>query len=379
MGAWTGWSPQGCDIVGTALSSTISSTWLRGASCKVRFVGTGILTASVDYNETFSPMAKLSVICLITALAGHKQLGLEQYGCWWVYLNAPLMETIYMRQPRGYEAPGKENAVCQLIHALYAWNGRNGVVPPPLQCHVELRFHSLSNRTCSLLSLQGRRCTIVVVDVTMMAGNSRKCRTTFKQQLGRKFKIKDWWVAWLLGIEVKRDMLPALFHSHCVCTLTNAWEIRLHDARLYIHNIRDLADKLWLFLGHTVTSITSVIPGTYVSHRTWCTPVMLSTFMSHRLCLLDQGSSHPRPISVYSLSSPLFCPTLPSCVSIHVTLHSCVSLLHSNTPDLMLCSIFQYIRPCLCMYLTCSISTWFLSSCLLDPLCDSKTLIPLPP
>jgi len=67
------------------------------ASCKVRLVAQGFLQQEgVDYNETFSPMAKLSAICIITAIAAHNDWELEQTDIDRAYLNAPLMETIYM-------------------------------------------------------------------------------------------------------------------------------------------------------------------------------------------------------------------------------------------------------------------------------------------
>jgi len=71
-------------------------------SCKVRLVAQGFSQQGVDYNETFSLMAKLSAICIIAALVAHNNWELEQTDIDGVYLNAPLMETIYMRQPRGY-------------------------------------------------------------------------------------------------------------------------------------------------------------------------------------------------------------------------------------------------------------------------------------
>ena len=50
----------------------------------------------MDYNETFSPMAKLSAIHIIAAITARNYWELEQTDVDRAHLNAPLMETIYM-------------------------------------------------------------------------------------------------------------------------------------------------------------------------------------------------------------------------------------------------------------------------------------------
>ena len=44
---------------------------------------------------------------------------LEQTDVDAAYLNASLKEDIYMHQPRGFEAPGKEDKVFHLKRAIY--------------------------------------------------------------------------------------------------------------------------------------------------------------------------------------------------------------------------------------------------------------------
>ena len=77
-------------------------------------------------------MDKLSAICIIATIAAHNNWELEQMDVDGAYLNAPLMETIYMRQPRGYEAPGKVNSMSAHTCTLWPEIGREGVVPPPI-------------------------------------------------------------------------------------------------------------------------------------------------------------------------------------------------------------------------------------------------------
>jgi len=85
------------------------------ASRKARLVTQGFTQAEgINYNETFSPMEKLSAIHIIAAIAAHNGWELEQMDIDGAYLNAPLKETIYMWQPKGYEVLEKEHLVCKL-------------------------------------------------------------------------------------------------------------------------------------------------------------------------------------------------------------------------------------------------------------------------
>lgn len=65
------------------------------------------------------PRLRSSQRQIITALAAQNDWELGQTDVDGAYLNAPLTETIYMRQPKGYEIPGKEHYVCRLNRALY--------------------------------------------------------------------------------------------------------------------------------------------------------------------------------------------------------------------------------------------------------------------
>ena len=66
-------------------------------SCKVRLVAQGFSQQEgVNYNETFTPTAKLSAIHIITAISTWNDWELEQMDVDSAYLNALLIETIYM-------------------------------------------------------------------------------------------------------------------------------------------------------------------------------------------------------------------------------------------------------------------------------------------
>ena len=90
------------------------------ASQKARLIMQGFMQEQgINYRETFSLTAKLSAICIIAAIATHNDWKLEQTDIDSTYLNAPLLEMIYMCQLKGYETPGKEQHVCLLQCMLY--------------------------------------------------------------------------------------------------------------------------------------------------------------------------------------------------------------------------------------------------------------------
>ena len=89
------------------------------ASWKARLVVQGFTQEEgIDYKETFSLNAKLSAICIIAAIATQNNWELKQTDIDRAYLNATLLETIYMCQPKGYGTPGKEQHVCHLQYTL---------------------------------------------------------------------------------------------------------------------------------------------------------------------------------------------------------------------------------------------------------------------
>ena len=67
-----------------------------------------------DYDETFSPVVRFESIRIVIALAVQFGLKLHQMDVTTAFLNGELKEDIYMKQPEGYAAKGKEHLVCKL-------------------------------------------------------------------------------------------------------------------------------------------------------------------------------------------------------------------------------------------------------------------------
>lgn len=87
----------------------------------------------IDYDDTFSPVAKLTSIRVILAIAASKQWDLWQMDVSNAFLYGDLDRVIYMDQPDGFVNKETPKYVCKLKKALYglkqsprAWFGKIG-------------------------------------------------------------------------------------------------------------------------------------------------------------------------------------------------------------------------------------------------------------
>src|SRR5712671_3538201 len=74
---------------------------------------------SIDYDETFSPVARFESLRLLLALAALEDWEIHQMDVKSVFLNGVLDEEIYMEQPQGFITPRTETKVCHLKRAIY--------------------------------------------------------------------------------------------------------------------------------------------------------------------------------------------------------------------------------------------------------------------
>jgi hypothetical protein len=72
----------------------------------------------IDYNETFSPIAKMNSIHLVLALVASHKWEVHQMDVKSTFLHGDLQEEIYMEQPPGY-VQNDSSLVCHLKKSLY--------------------------------------------------------------------------------------------------------------------------------------------------------------------------------------------------------------------------------------------------------------------
>ena len=73
----------------------------------------------IDYFDTYSPVARITSIRLLIAIAYVYNLEIHQTDVKTAFLNGELDEEIYMEQPEGFIVKGQEKKVCKLIKSLY--------------------------------------------------------------------------------------------------------------------------------------------------------------------------------------------------------------------------------------------------------------------
>jgi hypothetical protein len=87
---------------------------------KVRFVAEGFSQVEgIDYEETFSLVARYTSIRTIIALTTSMGWKLHHMDVKTVFLNGEIQEKIYIEQPEGFVIHEKKSHVCRLKKALY--------------------------------------------------------------------------------------------------------------------------------------------------------------------------------------------------------------------------------------------------------------------
>ncbi|KAK1609635.1 hypothetical protein QYE76_033308 [Lolium multiflorum] len=99
---------------------------------KARLIAKGFRQIQgVDYDETFSPVAKLKSVRILLAIAAFFDYEIWQMDVKTAFLNGDIEEELYMVQPKGFVDPKNADKVCKLQRSIYglkqasrSWNRR---------------------------------------------------------------------------------------------------------------------------------------------------------------------------------------------------------------------------------------------------------------
>jgi transposase InsO family protein len=176
---------------------------------KARLVAKGYTqTYGVDFQETFSPVAKLNSVRVLLSLAANFDWPLHQFDVKNAFLHGELEEEIYMELPPGYEYGVAANKVCKLEKALYglkqsprAWFGRF--------CRSMKNYgynQGDSDHTMFFKRDEGRIAILIIyVDDMIITGDDKAEIQRLELKLSKEFDMKNLGgLKYFLGIEVSR-------------------------------------------------------------------------------------------------------------------------------------------------------------------------------
>ncbi|XP_019186544.1 PREDICTED: uncharacterized protein LOC109181247 [Ipomoea nil] len=162
--------------------------------------------AGEDFFDTFNPVVKLTTVRLLLSLAITNKWTLRQLDVHNAFLNGHLAETVYMKQPPGYEDPAHPDHVCHLQRSLYGLKQAPRAWFKPLHDFLLTTGFSASKTDVSLFyySLDGCQVFLLVyVDDIIMLGSSATLINTLLCYLATAFKIRDLGKpSFFLGIEM---------------------------------------------------------------------------------------------------------------------------------------------------------------------------------
>ena len=73
----------------------------------------------IDHFDTYVPVARITTIRLLVALATIYNLEIHQIVVKTAFLYGELNEEVYMKQPEGFGLEEQEQNVCKLVKSLY--------------------------------------------------------------------------------------------------------------------------------------------------------------------------------------------------------------------------------------------------------------------
>jgi hypothetical protein len=219
------------DLVVRKQQKTIGCRWvfkIKSDGCyKSRLVAQGYTQLhGIDYFETFAPVARLSTIRILLALAAKYGLHIHQMDVQTAFLYGDLEEECYMEQPPGFI---KGNFICRLLRSIYGLKQAPRVWNQVINSFFEAIgfLRSLSDPALYIFHVheadQLPLLIAIYVDDMIIIGKDIAEIDRIKDELRQKFDMTDLGeIKTLLGMEI----------------------LRFQDGSVFLHQDRYLTDLL---------------------------------------------------------------------------------------------------------------------------------------
>lgn len=176
---------------------------------KARLVAKGFVQKKgIDYWETFAPVAKMTSIRVIFAIAAHEGWDIQQMDVNSAYLKGEIDTDLYMAQPQGYVDKDFPSKVCKLLKGLYGLKQAGRLWNATLSnFFVKLKFKRTNSDSCVYIGQFDKGICILCVYVDdMIITGPTPVINHIKQQIAAQFDVKDLGtVKHLLGLQVKLE------------------------------------------------------------------------------------------------------------------------------------------------------------------------------
>jgi len=168
--------------------------------------------AGLDYDETFSPVARYDTVRSVLAVTAKEKLHLQQFDVKTAFLYGTLQEEVFMTQPEGFN--DKSGRVCRLYKSLYGlkqsprcWN----------QCFVDfVKKQNLKASTADpclfVRQKDGKKLFVAIyVDDGLVAGTDEVEVEEFMDQLAHSFQITRGSLGQFLGMSITQLSDSSIF------------------------------------------------------------------------------------------------------------------------------------------------------------------------
>lgn len=163
---------------------------------KARLVAKGYSQKQgIDFEEVYAPVVKQTTIRIFLSLASKFNLPVFQFDIKTAFLNGTIKETIFMKQPEGYEEKGKVHHVCLLKRSLYglkqAANSWNEAINETL---LTFGFKRSKYDNCLYYKnyTDGSICMILIyVDDLLITGSNQTVIDDISRDISTTFEMRN--------------------------------------------------------------------------------------------------------------------------------------------------------------------------------------------